>query len=124
MPRHGQLSTQDESRSATWEGIRGGVNGAARWGLVTGILGIAAYLFSPVYRGLTPQFKVYLQMSGMTVGGMVEAERRVHHFENRQRRLRKLKQDEEAWRVYEEDFQRSLSQQNNGDGKPDDADKT
>ncbi|EAW08651.1 uncharacterized protein ACLA_095840 [Aspergillus clavatus NRRL 1] len=35
---------------------------------------------SRVYRGLTPQFKVFLQIAAMTLGGCIWAERRVNDY--------------------------------------------
>ncbi|OJD12186.1 hypothetical protein AJ78_07177 [Emergomyces pasteurianus Ep9510] len=35
---------------------------------------------SRVYRGLTPQFKVFLQLSSMTLGGCIWAEKRVNEY--------------------------------------------
>lgn len=80
------------------------MNGAAKWGIYSGILAGAGYYFSPVYRNLTFQFKVYLQMSGMTIGGCIEAERRVREYERRAMRMRKIKKDAEVWRMYEQDY--------------------
>lgn len=80
------------------------MNGAARWGVYSGILAGVGYYFSPVYRNLTFQFKVYLQMSGMTIGGCIEAERRVREYERRAMRMRKIKKDAEVWRLYEQDY--------------------
>jgi hypothetical protein len=36
---------------------------------------------SPVYRNLTPQFKLFILLSGMTLGGMLEADRRIRGYE-------------------------------------------
>ncbi len=47
-----------EANDAAWEATRGAVIGAAKWGAVTAVLGGAGYVFSPVYRGLTFQFKM------------------------------------------------------------------
>jgi len=102
--RHGQLATDDEYNQAGWQGFLGGMNGAAKWGIYSGILAGAGYYFSPVYRNLTFQFKVYLQMSGMTIGGCIEAERRVREYERRAMRMRKIKKDAEVWRMYEQDY--------------------
>ena len=44
---------------------------------------------SPIYRGLTIQFKVFLQMSGMTMGGMIEADRRLRAYEWKMHAIRK-----------------------------------
>jgi len=59
---------------------------------------------SPVYRSLTFQFKVYIQMSGMTVGGILEAESRFREHQKYARRWRKLRSDQEVWKRYEEEY--------------------
>ncbi|KAI1910194.1 hypothetical protein LOZ53_003259 [Ophidiomyces ophidiicola] len=46
---------------------------------------------SKVYRGLTPQFKVFLQIAAMTFGGCIWAERRVQEY---MEVLRKVKRAE------------------------------
>ena len=57
MKAHDALNS-DEAREAQWEAVRGGSIGAVKWGAATAMLGAAGYVFSPVYRGLTIQFKV------------------------------------------------------------------
>ena len=47
-----------EAADASWEASRGAIAGAAKWGLATAVLGGIGYAVSPVYRGLTIQFKV------------------------------------------------------------------
>lgn len=103
MPLH-ELATEEERNAASWQGVLGGINGAARWGFYSAVIAGAAFYFSPVYRGLTLQFKIYLQMSGMTIGGCVEAERRMREHEQRTRRMRKIRRDAEVWRRYEQDY--------------------
>jgi hypothetical protein len=44
---------------------------------------------SRVYRGLTPQFKVFLQIAAMTLGGCIWAERRVHEYIEIMRRIKR-----------------------------------
>lgn len=44
-------------------------------------------------------------MSGMTVGSMIEADRRIRDFESRARRMRRFKRDQEVWKRYEKDFE-------------------
>lgn len=43
-----------------------------QWGIGALVLGVVLNQFSPIYRNLTFQFKVYLQMSGMIAGGSIE----------------------------------------------------
>jgi hypothetical protein len=42
-----------------------------------------------VYRGLTPQFKVFLQIAVMTLGGCIWAERRVNDYIELVRRIKR-----------------------------------
>jgi hypothetical protein len=53
---------------------------------------------SGVYRGLTPQFKVFLQLAAMTLGGCVWAERRVAEYTAATRARRRAEQREQAVR--------------------------
>jgi hypothetical protein len=45
-------------------------------------------------------------MSGMTFGGMVEADRRLRVHEAYVRHNNKLKRDAAMWRAYEDDYER------------------
>lgn len=56
---------------------------------------------SPVYRGLTFQFKVFIQMSGMVLGGYLEADKRVRLFEHRVRLQKRAERDHAVWRQWE-----------------------
>ncbi|KAF2238703.1 hypothetical protein EV356DRAFT_269121 [Viridothelium virens] len=154
MREHGNLDTT-EANAAAWQAARGAVTGAARWGLFCGLAGILGYTFSPLYRGLTIQFKVYvfflapcsecnhqpqdstveishygplgkkenkkkknleanrspfsfLQMSGMTVGSMIEADKRLRAYEVEVRRQKKLARDAQMWRRYEQDYEEGV----------------
>lgn len=53
-------SKHDEAVDASWEAARGAVSGAVKWGLASAVLGGIGYAVSPIYRGLTIQFKVYV----------------------------------------------------------------
>lgn len=57
MKSYDQMQSS-EANDAAWEATRGAFIGAAKWGAVTAVLGGAGYAFSPVYRGLTFQFKM------------------------------------------------------------------
>lgn len=76
-----------------------------QWGIPFLLGGVIAYTVSPVYRNLTFQFKVYIQMSGMTIGSVIEGERRLREFQTRARRMRKLQKDQEVWRRFEQEFE-------------------
>jgi len=52
-----------EAVDAGWEATRGAIYGAIKWGAVTAVLGGIGYAVSPLYRGLTVQFKVYVFLS-------------------------------------------------------------
>ncbi|CAD0099354.1 unnamed protein product [Aureobasidium mustum] len=54
---HGKLDSE-ETNAAAWQATRGAVTGAARWGIYSAVAAGIAYAYSPVYRGLTVQFKV------------------------------------------------------------------
>ncbi|THW79383.1 hypothetical protein D6D19_01232 [Aureobasidium pullulans] len=56
---HGKLDSE-ETNAAAWQATRGAVTGAARWGIYSAVAAGIAYAYSPVYRGLTIQFKVYV----------------------------------------------------------------
>jgi len=100
MRHHGTLK-DDEASQAAWEAGRGALVGGSRWGLYFAALGAAGYAMSPVYRGLTIQFKFFIQMSGMVFGGMIEADSRLRQYEASKRLQRKMMIDRAAWDRYE-----------------------
>ena len=54
--------------------------------------------FHPVYRGLTVQFKIFVQLSAMTLGGCIFAEKRVSEFNDAvRRRNRALDRSQRVW---------------------------
>lgn len=57
MPNRSVLHTE-EADEASWEAVRGGMNGALKWGAGAAILGAVGHAMYPLYRGLTIQFKV------------------------------------------------------------------
>ncbi|RFU26888.1 hypothetical protein B7463_g9446, partial [Scytalidium lignicola] len=103
MKAHGALRT-DEASEAASEGGKGALMGAARWAVYGAIVSGAGYAISPVYRGLTIQFKVFIQMSFMVLGGSLEADRRIRTYEARLRMAKRIKQDKAAWERYEQEF--------------------
>ncbi|KAB2576481.1 hypothetical protein DIS24_g911 [Lasiodiplodia hormozganensis] len=105
MRTHASLEKDEEINSAAWVAARGAAVGAAKWGIASAVLGGAGYVFSPIYRGLTIQFKVFLQMSGMIFGSIVEADRRLIAHEQIVRAQKRLARDAEVWRRYEEEFE-------------------
>ncbi|KAI5865660.1 hypothetical protein GGS23DRAFT_437207 [Durotheca rogersii] len=103
MRSHRAFESED-ANEAQWEAARGAAVGAAKWGVATAALGGLGYALSPVYRGLTIQFKVYIQMSGMILGGMIEADYRMRQYENRVRVQRRLARDRALWADYEKEL--------------------
>ncbi|KAG9561928.1 hypothetical protein KCU77_g6400, partial [Aureobasidium melanogenum] len=101
---HGKLDSE-ETNAAAWQATRGAVTGAARWGIYSAVAAGIAYAYSPVYRGLTVQFKVFLQMSGMIFGSVVEADERLRIYGEQSRRQKVMARDAAVWRKYEEEFE-------------------
>ena len=118
-----------EAVDAGWEATRGAIYGALKWGAVTAVLGGIGYAVSPLYRGLTVQFKVYvhflyskptsslsslilngplgdsyIQMSGMVFGSMIEADYRLREYEARVRIQKRLQRDRAMWQKFEEEY--------------------
>ncbi|KAK5166123.1 uncharacterized protein LTR77_008384 [Saxophila tyrrhenica] len=121
----GSLTKDAELNDAAWVAARGATVGAAKWGLFSAAAAAVAYNFSPIYRGLTFQFKVYvsllpnhlfgpllnahcytrfLQMSGMCIGSMIEADKRLRAHELLMRQRKRIARDAEVWRRYEEEL--------------------
>lgn len=77
---------------------QGFASGAFRFGSISILSHIALSNLHPVYRGLTPQFKVFMQLSAMTLGGCIFAEKRVSEYnDNVRRRNRALERSARAW---------------------------
>ncbi|TVY48022.1 hypothetical protein LOCC1_G001078, partial [Lachnellula occidentalis] len=94
----------EEAKTAAWEATRGAVAGAAKWGLVAAGLGGIGYAMSPIYRGLTIQFKVFIQMSGMIMGSCLEADHRIREYEARVRMQKRIMIDRAVWEKYEQEY--------------------
>jgi uncharacterized membrane protein YgcG len=62
------------------------------------------------------QFKVFLQMSGMTVGSMIEADRRLREYEVTVRRNKKLARDAAVWERYEGLYEQNVAGPGRGGG--------
>ncbi|KAH6684135.1 hypothetical protein B0J14DRAFT_572192 [Halenospora varia] len=101
----------DDADGAAWEAGRGAVSGAAKWGLVFGGLGAVGYAMSPIYKGLTIQFKVFIQMSGMIMGACLEADHRIREFEAKVRMQKRMMRDRAVWEKYEHEFDEPPPQQ-------------
>ncbi|KAI4945809.1 hypothetical protein J4E91_007723 [Alternaria rosae] len=76
-----------------------------QWGAFFAVAGGVAYAFSPVYKGLTVQFKTYIQMSGMILGGYLEADKRMINYQHRVRHHKRVARDMEIWRRYEDSYE-------------------
>ncbi|EPE34120.1 hypothetical protein GLAREA_07133 [Glarea lozoyensis ATCC 20868] len=105
MKQHttGGLKNRDAD-GAAWEAGKGAVIGASKWGIVFGGLGGAGYALSPIYRGLTIQFKVFIQMSGMIMGACLEADHRIREYEAKIRMQKRMVRDRAVWESYEREF--------------------
>lgn len=56
MPR--SALENEEAKQAQMEAVKGAGYGAVKWGLAGAVLSGMGYAMSPIYRGLTIQFKV------------------------------------------------------------------
>ncbi|MCJ1378790.1 hypothetical protein MMC17_001889 [Xylographa soralifera] len=90
MRAHSSLSKDTDANAAASEAFKGAAVGAAKYGLPLALLALVGLSISPVYRALTVQFKLFIQMSGMTLGGMVEADRRLRDYESLVRRRKRV----------------------------------
>jgi hypothetical protein len=61
--------------------------------------------------GLTIAFR-FLQMSGMILGGSIEADHRIRDYEVNMRLRRRLRLDKEAWERYEKAYEEQLMRGN------------
>ncbi|KAF2666338.1 RNI-like protein [Microthyrium microscopicum] len=102
-----QFKTEEEVQDAYRVALQGGVSGAARWGFISALAGATAMYFSPVFRGVTVQYKVFLQMASMTMGGFIEADRRMvaHELVVRQRKRA------ERQRVLRQEFAKEMEKE-------------
>ncbi|EFX05967.1 imidazoleglycerol-phosphate dehydratase [Grosmannia clavigera kw1407] len=94
----------EEAAEAAWEAMHGAGYGMVKYGAAMGVLAGFGHALSPIYRGLTIQFKVYLQMSGMVLGAMLEAEHRMRLFEARMRLQRRMQRQQARLRALEEEL--------------------
>ncbi|EAA32149.1 hypothetical protein GE21DRAFT_7726 [Neurospora crassa] len=94
----------EEANQASWEACKGALSGAFKWGVASAMLGGLGYAVSPMYRGFTIQFKVYIQMSGMVLGGMLEADHRIREYEKTMRMRRRIAADQAMWKQFEETY--------------------
>ncbi|KAK1756890.1 hypothetical protein QBC47DRAFT_459581 [Echria macrotheca] len=102
--RSHDVAKHQEAVEASWEAARGATYGAVKWGIASALLGGIGYAVSPLYRGLTLQFKVYIQMSGMVLGSMIEADYRLREYEASMRMRRRLMREQAMWQSLEEQY--------------------
>jgi hypothetical protein len=77
---------------------RGFATGASRFLCISLIAHLFLSRIHPVYRNLTPQFKVYLQLSSGLLGGCIFAEKYVTDYNDSIRRQRRaLERSARAW---------------------------
>lgn len=77
---------------------QGFATGVLRFGSISLLSHIALNRIHPVYRGLTIQFKVYIQLSAMLLGGCIFAEKRVSEYNDMIRaRRRAMERSARAW---------------------------
>lgn len=53
---------------------------------------------------MTIQFKIYIQMSGMVFGSMIEADSRLREYEARMRMQRRILRDRAKWKEFEDSY--------------------
>lgn len=58
--QHGSLTSDAETNQAAWEAAKGAAWGGTKWGAAFAVGGGIAQAMSPLYRGFTKQFKVYV----------------------------------------------------------------
>ena len=77
---------------------RGFATGASRFLCISLIAHLFLSRIHPVYRNLTPQFKVYLQLSSGLLGGCIFAEKFVTDYNDSIRRQRRaMERSARAW---------------------------
>ncbi|OAA72495.1 hypothetical protein ISF_01568 [Cordyceps fumosorosea ARSEF 2679] len=103
MPSHSPLKTE-EANAASWEAAKGAGMGAAKWGAGAVVLAAIGHVWSPVYRGTTVQFKVFVQMSAMVLGGMIEADHSLRLYEYQMRMQRRVQREQAKWERYQDEF--------------------
>lgn len=91
---------------------QGFASGALRFGSISLLSHLALVRLNPIYRGLTVQFKVFIQLSAMTLGGCIFAEKRVSEYNDMvRRRNRALERSQRAWSE-ERELRERIEQEN------------
>lgn len=77
---------------------RGFLTGSSRFLCISLLTHLFLSRIHPVYRGLTPQFKVYLQLSAGLLGGCIFAEKAVVEYNDSiRKRRRAMERSARAW---------------------------
>ncbi|ETI23037.1 hypothetical protein G647_04833 [Cladophialophora carrionii CBS 160.54] len=98
MPPPSHITDIAPPQALTPIAASGFAQGALRFGIISFASHFLLNRYTPLYRGLTIQFKVFIQISAMTLGGCIFAERAVGEFnEGVRRRRRALARSERAW---------------------------
>ena len=98
MPPPSTVTNITPPEAITPIAAQGFASGAFRFGSISIFSHIALTKLHPVYRGLTVQFKVFIQLSVMTLGGCIFAEKRVSEYNDMVRhRNRALERSQRAW---------------------------
>ncbi|OAA60448.1 hypothetical protein SPI_05572 [Niveomyces insectorum RCEF 264] len=93
----------DDAVAAGWAATRGAGVGALKYGAAMAVLAAVGQKTSPLYRGLTIQFKVYIQMSGMVLGSMIEADHQLRVYEAELRQQRRIMRHQARMRALQDD---------------------
>ena len=103
MPPPSYVTDIAPPKAITPIAAQGFANGALRFGIISFATHFVLNRYTPVYRGLTIQFKVFIQLSAMTLGGCIFAERAVGGFnEEVRKRRRSLARSQRVWEEEEE----------------------
>jgi hypothetical protein len=99
MPPPAQFQQQISAPSDTMSvAARGFAIGGSRFLCISLIAHMLLTRIHPVYRRLTPQFKVFIQLSSGMLGGCIFAERAVTDYNDSiRRRNRALERSRKAW---------------------------
>ncbi|EXJ71895.1 uncharacterized protein A1O5_04396 [Cladophialophora psammophila CBS 110553] len=98
MPPPSHITDPLPPPQLTQVAAQGFASGALRFGTISFASHFLLNRYTPLYRGLTVQYKVFLQISAMMLGGCIFAEKRVGEFnEGVRRRRRALDRSRRAW---------------------------
>ncbi|KAF3035640.1 hypothetical protein E8E11_004001 [Didymella keratinophila] len=90
---HGSLTKDAETNQAAWEAVKGGAYGGIKWGAFFAVAGVQDVC------------SLYIQMSAMIFGGMIEADARMVRYHQAVRSHKKMQSDMAVWRAYENEFE-------------------